>query len=413
MDIVLLIGSLAVILVAAELFTNSIEWFGHRLNLAEGAVGSVLAAVATAMPETLIPVIAILGPLIFGGDPEASHAIGVGAILGAPFMLSTLAMFVTGVAVILYSRSGRRGTGMRVNVRVLGRDVGFFVVAYSIAIGTAFLPAELSWLKWVAAALLIVIYAVYVRLHFTDAPEPGDPEALNRLHATRLPGMAGPHTLDIDILPGEQDSWEVESDAPPRMRIIVSQVVVALALIIIGAQVFVGAVEHLSITHRPRPDDPCPHHRADRDGASREVQQRAVGAQYEGHAGDGQHHRRHGLPELPSDRARPAVHDLDLHRGERDQLRVGRRGHPGHAPHLREHAAHRTPLGVDAPDRWAALPRLRVPGPVHAARGGCCRPLIPQHDGAGRRPGAVRWVYFLRLSSRSWPTGDGRSTANW
>ena len=247
MDIVLLIGSLAVILVAAELFTNSIEWFGHRLNLAEGAVGSVLAAVATAMPETLIPVIAILGPLIFGGDPEASHAIGVGAILGAPFMLSTLAMFVTGVAVILYARSGRRGTGMRVNVRVLGRDVGFFVVAYSIAIGTAFLPAELSWLKWVAAALLIVIYAVYVRLHFTDAPEPGDPEALNRLHATRLPGMAGPHTLDIDILPGEQDSWEIEG-APPRMRIIVSQVVVALALIIIGAQVFVGAVEHLSNT---------------------------------------------------------------------------------------------------------------------------------------------------------------------
>ena len=245
MDIVLLVASLAIILIAAELFTNGIEWFGHRLNLAEGAVGSVLAAVATAMPETLIPVIAILGPLLSGADPEASHAIGVGAILGAPFMLSTLAMFVTGVAVIIYSRRGRRGTGMRVNVRVLGRDVGFFIVGYGIAIGTAFLPPELSWLKWVAAALLIVIYAVYVRLHFTDAPEPGDPEQLNRLHATRLPRMAGPHTLDIDILPGERDSWEVDG-AQPRMRIIVSQVVVALALIILGAQVFVGAVEHLS-----------------------------------------------------------------------------------------------------------------------------------------------------------------------
>ena len=68
MDIVLLVGSLAIILIAAELFTNGIEWFGHRLNLAEGAVGSVLAAVATAMPETLIPVIAILGPVLFGGD---------------------------------------------------------------------------------------------------------------------------------------------------------------------------------------------------------------------------------------------------------------------------------------------------------------------------------------------------------
>jgi cation:H+ antiporter len=246
-DIVLLIVSLAVILVAAELFTNGIEWFGHKLNLAEGAVGSVLAAVATAMPETLIPVIAILGPLIFGGDVEASHAIGVGAILGAPFMLSTLAMFVTGVAVLIYARRGRRGTGLRVNVGVLGRDVMFFIVGYTIAVGTAFLPAELSWLKWVAAAVLIVIYAVYVRLHFTDAPEPGDPEELNQLHATRLPGMAGPHTLDIDILPGERDSWEEVDGAPPRMRIIVSQVLVALALIIVGAQVFVGAVEHLSV----------------------------------------------------------------------------------------------------------------------------------------------------------------------
>jgi cation:H+ antiporter len=248
LEIVLLIVSLGVILVAAELFTNGIEWFGHRLNLAEGAVGSVLAAVATAMPETLIPVIAILGPLFLGGDAEASHAIGVGAILGAPFMLSTLAMFVTGVAIVLYARGGRRGTGMRVNVGVLGRDVAFFIVGYAIAIGTAFLPAELSWLRWVAAAMLFVIYAVYVRLHFTDAPEPGDPEELNRLHATRLPGMAGPHTLDIDILPGERDSWEEVEGAPPRMRIIVSQVAVALALIIVGAQVFVGAVEELSAT---------------------------------------------------------------------------------------------------------------------------------------------------------------------
>jgi cation:H+ antiporter len=245
-DVVLLLASLGIILLAAELFTNGIEWFGHRLNLAEGAVGSVLAAVATAMPETLIPVIAILGPVIFGGDAEASHAIGVGAILGAPFMLSTLAMFVTGIAIVLFARGGRRGTGMRVNVRVLGRDVVFFLVGYAIAIGTAFLPAEFSWLKWVAAVLLFFIYAVYVRLHFADAPDAEtDPEALNPLHATRLPGMAGPHTLDIDILPGERDEWEI-SEAPPRMRIIVSQVVVALVLIIVGAQVFVGAVEQLS-----------------------------------------------------------------------------------------------------------------------------------------------------------------------
>jgi cation:H+ antiporter len=245
-DIVVLVGSLVVILVAAELFTNGIEWFGHKLNLAEGAVGSVLAAVATAMPETLIPVIAILGPLIFGGDTEASHAIGVGAILGAPFMLSTLAMFVTGAAIVYFARGGRRGTGMRVNVRVLGRDVAFFVVGYAIAIGTAFLPAGAEWLKWVAAVVLFVIYAVYVRLHFADAPEEEtDPDQLARLHATRLPGVAERNTIDIDLLPREPADWDT-SRVEPRMRIIVSQVLVALALIILGAQFFVGAVERLS-----------------------------------------------------------------------------------------------------------------------------------------------------------------------
>ena len=121
MDIVLLVGSLAIILIAAELFTNGIEWLGHKLNLAEGAVGSVLAAVATAMPETLIPVIAILGPVILGGTAtETSEAVGVGAILGAPFMLSTLAMFVTGIAIVIFARRGRRTTDLRVNTTCSG-----------------------------------------------------------------------------------------------------------------------------------------------------------------------------------------------------------------------------------------------------------------------------------------------------
>jgi len=242
-DIVLLFVSLAIILLAAELFTNGIEWFGKKLNLAEGAVGSVLAAVATAMPETLIPVIAILGPVLLGGTAtESSTAVGVGAILGAPFMLSTLAMFVTGTAIVIYTRRGRRTTDMRVNTAVLGRDVAFFMVGYGVAIGTAFLPQELAWLKWVAAAFLFVLYAVYVRLHFTDTPEEGEAEELNRLHLTRVPALSGPRMLEIDVLPGAHSVTGGE----PRMAIVVGQVVLALGLIIIGAQVFVGAVEHLS-----------------------------------------------------------------------------------------------------------------------------------------------------------------------
>lgn len=234
-DVIFLVASLVTILLAAELFTNGIEWFGHRLNLAEGAVGSILAAVATAMPETLIPVIAILGPVLSGIPNPAAEEVGVGAILGAPFMLATLAMFVTGTAVLIFARGGRRSSDMSINVRVVGRDVIFFLIAYGLAIAAAFLPPDLDIAKYVVAAALVVAYAVYVRAHFTDEAIESHEGDLSRLHITRF-------------------TWRrVEAAGPspaagPRLRIITFQVVIALALIVLAARVFVGAVEHISLT---------------------------------------------------------------------------------------------------------------------------------------------------------------------
>ena len=141
MDVLILIGAFLVILFGAELFTNGIEWFGRKLELAEGAVGSVLAAVGTALPETMIPIIAILS----GGGSAASHGIGVGAILGAPFMLSTLAMFVTGIAVLYVGRMRTKRDDMPVDTGVLAHDMRYFGIAYAIAIGAAFLPIEPAW----------------------------------------------------------------------------------------------------------------------------------------------------------------------------------------------------------------------------------------------------------------------------
>ena len=189
MDFVVFIFALAIILLGAELFTNGIEWFGHRLNLGEGAVGSVLAAVATALPETLIPVIAIIGPILSGTEASAgSEEVGVGAILGAPFTLATLAMFITGVAVLYYTRSGRHGPDMDVNVKVMAQDVVFFLVAYSLAIGAAFLPVEWRWADVLVVIVLVVVYAIYVRAHFRDSSADQNAD-LARLHATRVPGM--------------------------------------------------------------------------------------------------------------------------------------------------------------------------------------------------------------------------------
>lgn len=61
--------ALAIILICAELFTNGVEVFGEKLNLSQAVVGSILAAVGTALPETIIPLVAIF---LYQGD-AGSH----------------------------------------------------------------------------------------------------------------------------------------------------------------------------------------------------------------------------------------------------------------------------------------------------------------------------------------------------
>ena len=231
--ILTLLASLAVILASAELFTNGIEWLGHRLNLAEGAVGSVLAAVGTALPETLIPFVAIL---IAGG--EAGSEIGLGAILGAPFMLSTLAMFVTGVAAVAYRR--RRPTGSRVIVtrHVVTRDLGFFLIMYGAAVLVSFVSRAAHQ---ALCFVLLVGYGIYLWQTFAD-PSVAESE----IHALRL------HSLllrwrhrrgDGEDLGSYRERLNSLSDGAPRIRVILGQVLIALLGIIGGAYIFVGAAK--------------------------------------------------------------------------------------------------------------------------------------------------------------------------
>lgn len=221
----MLVAAFAVILGGAELFTNGIEWFGRKLELAEGAVGSVLAAVGTALPETMIPVIAIG----FGGGGRATDEVGVGAILGAPFMLSTLAMFVTGAGVIAFRHRRATATRMVVDTAVLVHDIRWFLAAYALAIAAAFLPPELAAGRLLVAAVLVGLYARYVMAHFEAAAGTAEDE-LAPLRFRRLDR------------PGIRRDPRV-----PRLRIVGIQVLAALACIIGGAYLFVGAVERLAV----------------------------------------------------------------------------------------------------------------------------------------------------------------------
>jgi cation:H+ antiporter len=212
MTVVYLLAALAVILLSAELFTNGIEWFGRRFELGEGAVGSVLAAVGTALPETLIPIIAILFTHTTG-----SHDIGIGAILGAPFMLSSLTMVVTGTAVVVFYFRGRRPLEFTVNEPVLRRDLSFFVVAYSCAMIAGVVPVH--HVKWILSPCLLAAYGVYV-----------------------WRTMAGGGQLEGETKP----LYFHRHPVMPHRRRIIAQVVVATLGIIIGARFFVGQVQHVS-----------------------------------------------------------------------------------------------------------------------------------------------------------------------
>src|SRR5207249_2710505 len=165
MDWFELAAALVLILVSAELFTNALEWIGESLGLTEGAVGSVLAAVGTALPETILPLVAIAV-----GGVRAGKEVGIGAILGAPLMLTTLAMFVLGVSTLVFARNGARSTRITGDRRVLLQDLGYFLGMYVLAVVAGVFHH--TWFKRALAVLLLVGYAIYV---YRDFKSPGEP----------------------------------------------------------------------------------------------------------------------------------------------------------------------------------------------------------------------------------------------
>lgn len=102
MHFVLLIASAAAIYVACEWFVNAVEWLGRRLRVGPLAVGTILAALATALPESVVTFVAV----VFGTGASQKN-IGVGAAMGGPLVLATIAYGVTGW--MLLARRRRAG----------------------------------------------------------------------------------------------------------------------------------------------------------------------------------------------------------------------------------------------------------------------------------------------------------------
>ena len=208
MDLILLVASFAVILAGALLFTNAVEWIGYRLKLGEGAVGSLLAAVGTAMPETLIAIVALL-------EGSKSEDVAVGAIVGAPFLLATLAMGLVGLSAYLYRHRRPQGISLSADVRTLDRDLVFFLVFFALALALGFGAPD--WLRLTAGVAFIAAYPAYVWLTLAQGGAAQAEETLNPLIMAR----------------GEMRSGE------PDIRIAVLQFLVGLGAMVGGAHLFV------------------------------------------------------------------------------------------------------------------------------------------------------------------------------
>jgi cation:H+ antiporter len=213
---------LLVILAASEIFVNALEHLGDRLKISEGVTGSLFAAVGTAMPETIVPLIAIFA----GTDNQTvNEEIGVGAILGAPLMLTTLAMGLLAIATL---RSRGIGGAFTPEISGLRRDLNFFLITFTAATVALFVPHDLAAVRLAISSVLVLTYFVYVLLtlraseqlvkdgHGTEAERP---MLLNRI------GL------------------------PNNLFVIVLQIAVGVIALIAGAKGFIYGVEQLATAY--------------------------------------------------------------------------------------------------------------------------------------------------------------------
>lgn len=219
MPLLELFAMLVIILVAAELFTNALEHLGERLHISEGVTGSIFAAVGTALPETLVPVLAIF---VGTADAHLNEEVGVGAILGAPLMLATLSTFLMGMAIVR-----RRGLTGRITPEETGfkRDLQFFILAFVIAIAAMFVPQEAHVVRYVMSALLVLTYCGYLFSTIRASKK-----LVEAGHGTESKGQMYLNKLRL----------------PTNLFTIVLQIAIGLVLLVLGAKGFIHGVSTLS-----------------------------------------------------------------------------------------------------------------------------------------------------------------------
>jgi cation:H+ antiporter len=167
---VLLMVCAVAIYLSCEWFVNAVEWLGERLNVGRMAVGTVLAAFGTALPESVVTLVAVTT-----GATDEAKDIGVGAAMGGPLALSTIAYGVTGAMLLLKRRRdsiaavaeggtapagppGAAAVGSAEDMKRLAKDQKWFLPIFAVKVALGLVAFAF---KPVLGLLFFGAYAVY------------------------------------------------------------------------------------------------------------------------------------------------------------------------------------------------------------------------------------------------------------
>ena len=210
---------LIVILIAAEVFTNALEHLGEKLGISVGVTGSLFAAVGTALPETSVPLLALMAGT---NDAHLNEEIGVGAILGAPLMLSTLSISLLAFAVLNNRKSNGHFHPERTGLK---RDLNFFIVAFGFATIALFVPHEIKAVRYTIGFVMVMIYFIYIMLTLRASKS-----LVAEGHATEA----------------ESAMFLCRLGLPNHMVVILSQLLLGLMLLVGGAKGFIFGIQSAS-----------------------------------------------------------------------------------------------------------------------------------------------------------------------
>src|SRR3954454_5865796 len=213
LHVVILLACAVAIYLSCEWVVNAVEWLGLRLKVGPLAVGTVLAAFGTALPESVVTFVAV----VFGSGPEQKD-IGVGAAMGGPLALATAAYGVTGFMLVTsHRRRAEAGAERLGETRKLARDQRWFLVIFVVKVTLGLVTfAFKPWL----GLLFFAAYGVYFWRELRADTDPDD---------------------DVEIEPLKLQPRR----AKPATWAVATQALVTLGIIFVASQLFVHALEKI------------------------------------------------------------------------------------------------------------------------------------------------------------------------